>query len=320
VLITGSSGFIGRTLAAACLEDGWQVRGCLRKTARSHALPDGVEPVVVPDVGPSTDWSEALAGVEAVVHLAARVHQAGEDAAGGRGDYFRVNTAGTARLARAAADAGVRRLLFMSTVKVHGEGRSTAYCESDPEDPSDPYAESKLEAEHAVAEIARRSGLKTVILRSPLVYGPGVHANFLRLIRLVERQVPLPFGRIGNRRSLIFIGNLASALLTCLRDDRAAGRTFLAADDETVSTPRLITAIAEALGVAPRLFACPVILLRVAGRVFGKSREIRRLTDSLWIDSSRIRKELEWRPPYRQPEGVSATIAWYREKMTRAGS
>ena len=270
LLITGGSGFIGKSLAKKCLEEGWAVRGTVRSASRVPDLPAGVEPVIISDVGPGTDWSHALDGVAVVVHLAARVHQPHNSSRDTHGEYFRTNTAGTARLARCAADAGVRRLLLLSTIKVNGEGGARPYTEKDPEDPRGPYAVSKAEAEHVLREISRRTGLEYVILRPPLVYGPGVKANFLRLIRLVERRIPLPLGSLVNQRSMLFIGNLIDAIRICLKNPYAAGKTYLVADDEIVSTPFLIREIAGLLGMKPRLFSCPPAVLIMAAWIAGK--------------------------------------------------
>jgi nucleoside-diphosphate-sugar epimerase len=311
LLITGCSGFIGQSLAEKCLKAGWTVRGTVRSASRVPALPAGVEPVVISDIGPGTDWSHALNGVTTVVHLAARVHLPHTSSRGASGEYLRINTAGTARLSRCTADAGARRLLLLSTIKVNGEGGARPYTEKDPEDPRGPYAVSKAEAEHVLREISRRTGLEYVILRPPLVYGPGVKANFLRLIRLVEGRIPLPLGRLVNQRSMLFIGNLIDAILICLKNPCAGGKTYLVADDEVVSTPHLIREIAGLLGMKPRLFSCPPAVLMMAARIAGRSEEVDTLMGSLWADTSKIRQELGWKPEYSSREGLKKTMAWY---------
>lgn len=311
LLITGCSGFIGRSLAQRSLEAGWAVRGTVRSASRVPDLPAGVEPVVISDIGPGTDWSHALDGVTVVVHLAARVHQLHNSSRGAHGEYLRINTAGTARLARCAADAGVRRLLLLSTIKVNGEGRARPYNEKEPDDPCGPYAVSKAEAEYILREVSGRTGLESVILRPPLVYGPGVGANFLRLIRLVEARIPLPLGSLANQRSMLFIGNLIDSILICLKNPNADGKTYLVADDEIVSTPHLIREIAGLLGIKPRLFACPPAVLLMAARIAGRREEVDRLVGSLSADTSKIRQELGWKPEYPFREGLKTTIAWY---------
>jgi UDP-N-acetyl-alpha-D-quinovosamine dehydrogenase len=320
VLITGCSGFIGRSLVEACLTKGWAVRGSIRGRRRQSPFPAGVETVDLGDIGPGTDWTQALQRVDAVVHLAARVHRDRKDAdgPGAEAAYFHTNTAGTLRLARAAAEAGVKRLVFLSTLKVNGEGRASAYRESDSEVPCGAYALSKYEAENRLREISARTELQTVILRPPLVYGPGVKANFLRLVHMIARRVPLPFKGVDNRRSLIYIDNLVDAILAGLNHPRADGNTFLIADDEALSTPDLIRRTAEALGVKPRLFACPMPLLSIAARMTGRGEDLRRLSGSLWADTSKIRQDLDWRPKFSLWDGLEATVSWYR--LTRMGS
>ncbi len=314
LLITGCNGFIGKSLAEVCLAEGWTVKGGIRSPLQTTRLPSGVEPVVIGDVGSKTEWSNALNQVNVVVHLAAAVHSANNEH--GRSAcaaaYFETNLVGTARLARAAAETGVDRLVFLSTLKVHGEGRPDAYREIDSAGPSGSYAVSKYEAENILAEIGQRSGLKTVILRPPLVYGPGVKANFLKLMHMIARGIPLPLSRVANRRSLVYLGNLVDGILTCLTHPAAAGNTFLIADDETVSTPALVRSLAQTLQVRPKLFALPQRLLECAAAAVGKRSDMRRLTGSLWADTSKIRNELGWRPKFRLLEGLAATASWYR--------
>jgi nucleoside-diphosphate-sugar epimerase len=313
LLITGCNGFIGRALSQRCLAEGMAVRGTIRSAPTSTRLPHGVESIIVPDIGPDTDWSGALSGVSEVVHLAARVHTRQGSTPKGQYDHFRVNTAGTACLARAAAETGVRRLVYLSTIKVHGEGLEEPYSEADYEAPQGPYAVSKQAAENVLKEVSGRCPLETVVLRPPLVCGPGVGANFLRLIRLLDRRPPLPFASVSNRRSMIFVDNLVDAILTCLREPKAAGRTYLVADEERLSTPQLIARLADLLGAPARLFAFPPSLLRLAGTLVGKKEETDRLLGTLVADTSRIRQEIAWRPRYSLDEGLQATIAWYRE-------
>ena len=313
-LITGCSGFIGRALSKRCIEERRTVKGTTRSVFKSKFIPEGVYPIIVKDFGPQTDWSEALHGVTEIVHLAARVHQVDDSNRNTKDQYFRVNIAGTARLARAAADSGVRRMVFISTIKVQGEGRERPYSEADDPAPRGPYAVSKHEAEKVLREISRRSRLETVVLRPALVYGPGVGANFLRLIKLVERRVPLPFASVSNRRSMIFVENLVDAILAGLREPEAAGKTYLVADDESPSTPQLIKQIAKFMGIEAKLLSFPPALLRSVGILFGKKQEFDRLLGSLVADTSKIRQEIGWRPKFAQREGLRATIGWYLQQ------
>ena len=313
-LITGCSGFIGRALSKRCLEEGRIVKGTTRSVFKYKFIPEGVYPIIVKDFGPQTDWSEALHGVTEIVHLAARVHQVDDSNRNTKDQYLRVNIAGTARLARAAADSGVRRIVFISTIKVQGEGRERPYSEADALAPRGPYAVSKYEAENVLREVSCRSRLETVVLRPALVYGPRVGANFLRLIKLVERRVPLPFASVSNRRSMIFVENLVDAILAGLREPEAAGKTYLVADDESPSTPQLIKQIAEFLGIEAKLLSFPPALLRSVGILFGKKQEFDRLLGSLVADTSKIRQEIGWRPKFAQREGLRATIGWYLQQ------
>jgi nucleoside-diphosphate-sugar epimerase len=314
LLITGCNGFIGQALTKQCMEMGISVLGAFRSDKKIGYLPDWVEPVIVQEVGPQTDWTGALSGVTEIVHLAAKVHDLKKSGNNPREEYFRTNIAGTARLARAAADAGVRRMVFLSTIKVHGEGKEEPYTEADSTEAHDPYSISKLEAENVLREISSRSQLETVVLRPPLVYGPEVRANFLRLIQLVERRVPLPFAGVSNRRSLIFVENLVDAILICLKDPNAAGKTYLVADAERPSTPELITQIAEFLDVPVKLFNLPPSVVRTAAALFGRQKEADRLIGSLSADTSKIRREIGWGPRFVQREGLRATVEWYLQQ------
>ena len=314
VLLTGASGFVGRALHAQLLRSGNAVRCTVRKGPMDKAAIEGTErSFVVGDIGPLTDWSQALSGCETVVHLAAHVHVM--DARSGPEEYFRVNVDGSERLARSAAAAGVRRLVFLSSVKVNGEStEGRPFSENDVPGPTDAYAASKLEAEVRLRQIGTDTGLEIVILRPPLVYGPGVKANFLSLLRVVDAGMPLPLAAIGNRRSLLYVGNLASAIETCLHHPAAAGRTYLVADDDDVSTPELVRRIAAALGRGPRLFPLPVSLLEGAAALLGRQAQAQRLTRSLQLDLTRIKSELDWHPPFSMQQGLIETASWYRGK------
>ncbi|MGH8641845.1 MAG: NAD-dependent epimerase/dehydratase family protein [Burkholderiales bacterium] len=306
-LVTGAIGFIGRALCEALAASGHRVRRAVRQ---SDSASD--KTVAVGDIGPDTDWGAALEGVNSVVHLAARTHVLRETAADSPAAYRRTNVAGTERLARAAAARGVRRLVYLSSVKVNGERTGERpYREEDVPRPEDPYGVSKAEAERALAAIAKETGFPITVLRPPLVYGPGVKGNFLRLLRLVARGVPLPLGTIDNRRSFIYVGNLVDAIVQALDAPRAAGRTYLAADGEDLSTPGLVRALASALGVKPRLVSFPLAPLKFAAKLAGRGAEFARLADSLQVDSTRIRRELDWRPRYTPAQGLAETARWY---------
>jgi nucleoside-diphosphate-sugar epimerase len=269
--------------------------------------------VCATDIGPDTDWTSMLTGCGSIVHLAAHVHKRRDRAHGSASALWRVNVEGTEALARAAARSGVRRFVFLSSIKVNGEytlGRP--FSEQDPIAPVDEYGASKAEAEARLRKIAADTGMEVVILRPPLVYGPGVKANFLSLLKAVDAGLPLPLSSIDNRRSLIYVGNLVSAIEISLTHPAAANRTFLVADGEDVSTPELARRLARSLGVSPRLIPMPVWMLRLAGRLTGKHAAVDRLASSLQVDSTCIRTALHWQPPFTMTAGLTETARWWR--------
>lgn len=300
VLVTGANGFVGQALRAQLAARGQVVKAAVRRP-----LPAGI---VVGELGAETVWSVALADCDAVVHLAARVHVMRDGAADPLAAFRAVNVEGTLNLARQAARAGVKRFVFLSSIKVNGEGRDEPYGEADSATPVDPYAISKWEAEQGLREIAAQTGMEVVILRPPLVYGPGVKANFARLIRAVDRGWPLPLGAIHNRRSLLFLGNLVDAIRLCLEHPAAANRTYLLSDGEDISSPELVRRLARAMGKPARLLPVPAWAFGMAGRLLGKRQEVARLLGSLTIDSRAIRRELGWVPPYTLDQGLALTV------------
>ena len=308
MLVTGANGFIGSALCAALQAAGNRVRRAVRGTqpGASDAFPVG-------EIGPGTDWAAALAGMQCVVHLAARTHVLPETADDSLAEYHRINVEGTRRLAQQAAQEGVRRLVFLSSIKVNGESTTERpFTEDDPPHPEDAYGISKWEAEQALHRMSEETRLEMVILRPPLVYGPGIKGNFLRLLRYVARGVPLPLGVIRNQRSLVYVGNLAGAIIKALDAPQAAGRTYLVSDGEDVSTPDLVRGLALALGVTARLPALPLAALGFGATLAGKRAEFARLSGSLQVDSSRIRRELDWQPRYSLTQGLTETARWYR--------
>ena len=310
VLVTGANGFVGRALCAELARCGYLVRGAVRESSRAIELPGEV--VAVGDLGGDTDWSPALAGVQVVIHLAARVHVMQETAVDPGAVFRDVNVRATSGLARAAALHGVKRFVYVSSIKVNGEATTDKpFTPDDVPHPQDSYAVSKWEAEQVVRRIAKESGLEVAVVRPPLVYGPGVGGNFLRLLKLIERGVPLPLASIDNRRSMIYIGNLAAALITCAAHPAAAGTTYLVSDGEDVSTPQLIATLARLMEKSPRLWPFPSVILHSMGRLIGKADEIERLIGSLQVDSSRIRNKLGWTPPFAVEQGLAETIRWF---------
>lgn len=312
VLVTGATGFVGRFLCKRLLAEGWDVRGTLLAAENPTALVDGVVPAVIEPLGAETHWGHALAGVDTVIHLAARVHIMDDMSVDPLQEFRTVNTEGTRQLAREAAMAGVQRLVFVSTIKVNGEETDIPYIEDSLVMPTDPYGISKWEAEEALQQIEPETGLEVVIIRPVLVYGPGVKANFLNMMKAVSRGFPLPFSSIANKRSLIYVGNLVDALATCAVHPLAAGQTYLVSDGEDVSTPGLIRRTASALEVSAHLLPFPPYLMRLAGKLVGKSSAVDRLTGSLTVDSSKIRRDLGWKPPFTMAEGLLETAKWFK--------
>ncbi len=306
VLVTGANGFVGNALCEALIASARRVRRAVRV-----ARPGLSDAVATGDIGPDTDWRPALEGVGSVVHLAARTHVLHETAADAQAEYRRINVEGTRRLAQMAAQAGVRRLVFMSSIKVNGEATERPFTERDVPRPEDAYGRSKWETEQALAQVTAETGLEVAVLRPPLVYGPGVKGNFLRLMDVVARGTPLPLGSIENRRSLVYVGNLVDAIVKALDAPGAAGRTYLVSDGEDVSTPDLVRALAQALGVRPRLLPCPPALLQFGAALAGKRAELARLTGSLQVDSAALRRELDWRPRCTLAQGLAETARWY---------
>lgn len=303
IAVTGATGFVGSALCRHLRAHGHHVVPVVRQAA---GLPNEL---AVGTIAATTEWRFALADCEAVVHLAARVHVMDETTRDPLALYRSTNTDATLNLARQAAQAGVKRFVFISSIKVNGEGRDTPYLETDLVAPEDAYAISKWEAEQGLWQIAQETGLEVVILRPPLVYGPGVKANFLRLLQIVARGWPLPLGTIRNRRSLLYLGNFSDAIRISLEHPAAAGQTFLIDDGQPVSTPELIRAVAHAMGRPERLLAVPVGMLQFAGALIGKQAAVARLTSSLWVDSSLIRSRLDWTPPFTLEAGLAETVA-----------
>ncbi len=300
ILVTGSNGFVGRALVPTLITAGHTVIAFTRATGGAI---DG-----------QTDWMPHLAGVDVVIHLAARVHVMNDTTADPVEAYRTVNTAGTLNLARQAAANGVKRLIFLSSIKVNGEQTPPGqpFKVTDPPAPRDPYGVSKLEAEEGLKQIAAETPLEYVIIRPPLIYGPGVKANFLSMMRWLDRGVPLPFGAVNNRRSLIGIDNLCDLILTCVQHPAAANQIFLAADGEDLSTTDLLRRLGKALGKSARLIPVPAALMSAAAAALGKQGITQRLFGSLQADISAARTRLNWTPPLTVDEGLRRTAAAYR--------
>ncbi|MBD8617112.1 SDR family oxidoreductase [Pseudomonas putida] len=318
VLITGASGFVGAAVAARLVQLGCPTTRAAVRRAYTQ-LPPGVEGCVVTTLAADTDWTSALAGIDSVVHAAARVHVMRESATDPLAAFRRVNVEGTLNLARQAAQAGVRRFVFISSIKVNGEvtepGRP--FRADDEPAPQDDYGVSKLEAEVGLRALAEATGMEVVIIRPVLVYGPGVRANFQALLRLVNNGVPLPFGKTANRRSLVALDNLADLVCTCLEHPAAANQTFLVSDGEAVSTAGLVRAMATALGKKPRLLDVPLPWMSRVAQALGQGAVTQRLFDSLEVDIDKNRQLLGWQPSTRMADALAATARPYVEARLR---
>ena len=282
ILITGQNGFIGKALFNSLQQQKHQVRGTVRNKQKIQKNKDIL---VVGNIDSTTDWKDPLADVEVVIHLANRAHILNEKVADPLAIFREVNVAGTIQLAKQAVESGVKRFIFVSSIKVNGEQTSKhPFTASDKPNPQDPYAISKLEAENALREIARHSSMEIVIIRPPLVYGQGVKGNFERLTRLIKTGIPLPFSSIKNKRSLISLGNLLQILSKAVIDPAVANQTLLVSDGLDLSTPQLIKKIANSIGKPARLFPFPIKLLKILGELTGQSETTNRLTEDLQID------------------------------------
>jgi nucleoside-diphosphate-sugar epimerase len=305
VLVTGASGFVGSAVFRRLSSD----PACTPVAAvrRPSGLPADAERRVG-DLGPETDWTEALADIDAVVHCAARAHQLHDRASDPAAAFRAANTAGTKRLAEQAAAQGAKRFVFISSIKVNGEATppGTAFTEAGAPAPQDPYGVSKFEAEEALAEISSATGMEVVIIRPPLIYGPGAKGNLQRLLGWIARGVPLPLALVDNRRSLIGLDNLTSAIALVLSHPAAAGKTYLVSDQDDLSTPGLIRDLARGMDREPKLWPVPVVLLKAGGAITGRANEIERLVGSLVVDSTLISRELGWRPEKSPREGLEA--------------
>jgi len=309
ILISGINGFIGRHLCKSLSAAGHTILGTVRRPQYPIA-PELAKARLIElgNIDGQTNWREHLQGVDVVIHLAARVHVMADQAANPLLEYRKTNVEGSVHLAQEAAACGVKRLIYLSSIKVNGEERPTPYSEKDTPAPQDPYGISKWEAEQALSDVAQESALEVVIIRPPLVYGPGVKANFLRLLKLSQTRLPLPLGSLNKPRSMIFIGNLISAINTTIEAPQAAGNTYLVSDNQDISPTKLLLKMAKAQGKKPRLLPCPPGLLQLMGRLLGRSAEIRRLTQPLTVDCQKIRSQLAWSPPFTLEEGLAQTV------------
>ncbi|AIR89959.1 UDP-glucose 4-epimerase family protein [Pseudomonas cremoricolorata] len=316
ILVTGGNGFVGSALGRQLrLSSSKGVRVAVRKPRQSGV---GNE-TCVGDIGQFTDWNAALSGVEIVVHTAARVHVMNETAPNALDAFRQVNVLGTLNLAQQAQAAGVKRFIYLSSIKVNGESTDLTgpFVADAVGAPTDAYGLSKFEAELALLDMAKSSTMELVIIRPTLVYGPGVQANFLTMMTWLYRRVPLPFGAIDNRRSLVSLANLIDLIMVCIDHPAAAGQTFLASDGDDVSTTRLLRELGHALGRPALLLPVPAPLLRTTARLLGKDDVAQRLLGSLQVDIEKNQALLGWIPPTDLREGLKFTAQAFLDTRDR---
>jgi nucleoside-diphosphate-sugar epimerase len=318
ILITGATGFVGTRLVnfLGTQFPNTELRLAVRHRPDNLQVP-GVLPAgsieVVGDINPHTNWTNSLVGVDVVIHLAARVHVMNDVVLDPLEEYRNANTLATIHLAQEAAKAGVKRFIYLSSIKVNGEETLSgqSYSEDSPPAPIDPYGVSKWEAEQGLEKVCAQTGMEFVIIRPPLIYGPGVKANFQKLMGLVAKGLPLPLGAVHNQRSMLALDNLVSFIAEVMTNPLAANQRFLLSDGEDVSTTQLLKLLAKGMGKSSWLIPIPAFILRGAAQMLGASSAADRLLGSLQIDSSKARQLLQWQPPLSVEEGIAIAAKAY---------
>jgi nucleoside-diphosphate-sugar epimerase len=306
ILITGVSGFVGKVLLKRLTQDHLAVRSVLRQQNQNF---NQIEHLLMPSMSESSDWRNALEGCDVVIHLAARVHVMDEDSEDPLSEFRKTNVALTTNFARQAAALGVKRFIFLSSVKVNGEvSKGKKFNESQDANPQDAYAISKWEAEEALRNLSKKTDMEVVIIRPPLVYGPGVKANFLKMMRYLQRGVPLPLGSIQNKRSLVGLNNLVDFIVTCITHPKAANQTFLISDNHDISTSDLLRLISKVMDKRARLIPIPSKLLFWLFSMIGRGDFAERLLGSLEVDISKAKKLLSWSPPATMEDELKETV------------
>ena len=311
ILITGSTGFVGQKLCKKLISDNYSIREAVRSNSEKQL---GKKEIFnVGEIDKSTNWSASLQDIDCVIHCAARAHVMNENKLDTLATYRKVNVDGTRNLAEQCAKAGVKRLIFLSSIKVNGEKTKVSFSfrHDDNPKPEDAYGISKWEAELALQQVSKKYGIEIVIIRAPLVYGPNVKGNFLKLINIAARRIPLPISRINNIRSFVGIENLIDLISCCIKHPAAAGKIFLVSDNKDMSTPELIKKIGKAMGKSQYFIPLPVSILQFLGAIIGKSSEIERLVSNLQMDCNNTFEVLGWRPPVNPDDAILETIKWY---------
>ncbi len=313
VAVTGATGFVGKRLCKNLQNENHDVTRIVRNIEPGYV---STKCNVIEEINGHTNWTEIVAGHGCVIHLAARVFVMTESSVDLRSEYRRTNVDGTLNLAKQAAAAGVKRFIYISSIKVNGElTYGDPFCPEDEPLPVDLYGQSKLEAEKGLKKIADETGLEVVIIRPPLVYGPGVKANFRKLLEWVYKGVPLPFGGVKNKRSFIYLDNLTDFIIKCISHPAAAGELFIVSDGLDLSTPDLIRKIGSFMNRSARLLPLAVSLLKLSGRALGRTSELNRICGSLQVDISKAERLIGWHPPVSMDMGLENTVSWFLENV-----
>jgi nucleoside-diphosphate-sugar epimerase len=317
VLVTGANGFIGRHVCIFLVEQGWMVYGAVRRSV-VPSLPQGTQPVIIRNPNAKADWEAALQSVNSVIHLIGRAHVLREKAPNPLAEFHKVNVEITQRLLEGCAEQDIRRFIFLSSIAVVGQDTNgQPYTERTPCHPNTPYGITKLEAERRILVAAKEIGLEAAILRAPMIYGPGAKGNVLRLLRIMDRGIPIPFARVSNTRSVLYVGNLISAIDKCLKAPLATGEIFNVADTEVVSTRELAEMISSLIGRPIRALSIPPSWIRLLGHLLRCSKDADRMLNSVTVSSSKISNILDWTPPYSLEEGLTETVNWYRSTKSK---
>lgn len=308
ILVTGSTGFVGTPLCNVLKKDGYAVR----EITRDKSQINGKNIIFIKSIDSQTNWSEALEGVDTIIHLAARVHVMNEASINPLEDYREVNTFGSFRLAEAAIKRGVKKFIYISTIKVNGEVTVKPFTENSIPNPTDPYGLSKFEAENMLRSLCKESSMDLIILRPSLIYGPKVKGNLLRIMSVISRKIPLPFGCVNNKRTMLYLENLIDLIIFIVRKKEKINDTFLVADQDSISTKSLVESFASVLNPKQILIPVPLFLLKLLGRLINKSEEIQRLTGNLEIDTRYLNQKLGWTPKYSTHQGLVETAESYK--------